>query len=176
MSRIRMATRKRFQYESRASREAAKGCSPAACPALAEGAQAVGGSAENGQAPVGAKGKRRTQCTLFSSGCPGLISIPHLHRFSQNGIAKKPLAETPIETFYCELSKNFRGPMYPLRRCLLLTRSLHHVLTLFVVCGTVAQNAPARAQSATALAVVRVDATPTHILNSFDPDRSLGSS
>lgn len=36
--------------------------------------------------------------------------------------------------------------------------------------------APASAQTREGVATVRVDATPSHVINSFDPDRALGSS
>ena len=64
--------------------------------------------------------------------------------------------------------------MHPLRRYSRQTRSLFFMA---VACATVTQIVPgALAQSPGAPAVVHVDTTPAHILNSFDPDRSLGSS
>ncbi len=67
--------------------------------------------------------------------------------------------------------------MYPLRRFLPLTCSFFFIV---VVCATIVQIVPrSLAQSTTTPpqpTVVHVDTTPAHILNSFDPDRSLGSS
>ena len=56
------------------------------------------------------------------------------------------------------------------------------VIFLCVACGVVMHGAEcASAQTGTAAktsrgAIVQVDATPSHVLNSFDPDRALGSS
>jgi hypothetical protein len=56
------------------------------------------------------------------------------------------------------------------------------VVALAILISTVAQNAPtglaqvSSTVSASEIATVRVDTNPKHILNSFDPDRSLGSS
>jgi hypothetical protein len=60
--------------------------------------------------------------------------------------------------------------------------SFRSALILIGVCGAITLTTPlARAQTAASspappVAVVQVDVTPQHILNSFDPDRSLGSS
>jgi hypothetical protein len=56
-----------------------------------------------------------------------------------------------------------------------------NVLLFTAICGVVTLiNPVSRAQSGTStappVAVVHVDVTPNHLLNSFDPDRSLGSS
>jgi len=68
-----------------------------------------------------------------------------------------------------------RGPMLvsgpaPAVRLILFARALLAILLI----GFLAQSFSASAQSAPA--VVHVDATPSHVLNSFDPDSALGSS
>jgi len=55
-------------------------------------------------------------------------------------------------------------------------------LTVIVACALASHGAYASAQSAreasqtSAVGTVRIDANPKHVLNSFDPDRALGSS
>src|SRR5271170_3895238 len=60
-------------------------------------------------------------------------------------------------------------------------RFVYHALLLAALCGALISAVPlglaqGGSSSAPPVAVVHVDVNPRHVLNSFDPDRSLGSS